>query len=89
MDDVVGDVIELRERVVIAPQGGKVHLLSGDERPSEGEFLLEGDPLAVVRLGGSGDVPVRCGFRGWLMGYLVLDGQPISEGEPVAWVRAV
>jgi hypothetical protein len=87
MAEPVGDVVHLPERVVIAPQGGKVFFLSGEERPTEGEFVLEGEPLAVVRMGASDDVLVRARFPGWLMGYLILDGQPIRAGEPVAWLR--
>ena len=45
-----------------------------------------GESLATVRVG-DGEVPVRTAFRGWLMGFLVLDGQPIRPGEPVAWLR--
>ena len=51
-----------------------------------GEFVLSGESVATVRVGGS-EVPVRTAFRGWLMGFLVLDGQPIQPGVQVAWIR--
>jgi ferric-dicitrate binding protein FerR (iron transport regulator) len=84
--DTATEVFELSERVVIATSSGRVALPPVDARPAEGEFVMSGDSLATVRVG-DGEVPVRTEFRGWLMGFLVLDGQPIRPGEPVAWLR--
>ena len=55
-------------------------------RAEEGEFVLSGESVATVKVGGQ-EVPVCTAFQGWLMGFLVLDGQPIRTGEPVAWLR--
>jgi ferric-dicitrate binding protein FerR (iron transport regulator) len=84
--DTATEVFELSERVVIAPSSGRVALPPAGSRAEEGEFVLSGESLATVRVG-DGEVPVRTAFRGWLMGFLVLDGQPIRPGEPVAWLR--
>ena len=84
--DTAAEVFELPERVVIAPSGGRVALPPTGSRAEQGEFVLMGESVATVRVGGS-EVPVRTAFRGWLMGFLVLDGQPIRGGDPVAWLR--
>jgi len=84
--DPAREVFELSERVVIAPSSGRVALPPEDARAEEGEFVLSGESLATVRVG-DGEVPVRTAFQGWLQGFLVLDGQPIRPGEPVAWLR--
>ena len=84
--DTASEVFELSERVVIAPSTGRVALPPSAIRAEEGEFVLLGESVATVRVGEQ-ELPVRTAFRGWLMGFLVLDGQPIRSGEPVAWLR--
>ena len=84
--DTAREVFELPERVVIAPLTGRVTLPPQATRAEEGEFVLSGESVATVKVGGQ-EVPVCTAFQGWLMGFLVLDGQPIRTGEPVAWLR--
>ena len=84
--DTATEVFEVPERVVIAPSTGRVALPPMATRAEEGEFVLTGESVATVRVG-EGEVQVRTAFQGWLMGFLVLDGQPIRSGEPVAWLR--
>jgi len=84
--DTAVEAFDLPERVVIAPSGGRVALPPAESRAEQGEFVLMGESVATVRVGGS-EVPVQTAFRGWLMGFLVLDGQPIHSGDPVAWLR--
>ena len=85
--DPTGEVLEVPERVVIAPSTGRVVLPPIAARAEEGEFVLVGDTVATV-LSGASETPVRTAFRGWLMGFLVLDGQPIRSGDAVAWLRS-
>ena len=84
--DPSSEVFELSERVVISPSAGRVALPPVSSRAEEGEFVLSGESVAAIKVGGS-EVPVRTVFRGWMMGFLVLDGQPIRSGDPVAWLR--
>jgi hypothetical protein len=83
--DSAVEACEFPERLVVAPSDGTVSIPPGSA--AEGEFLLSGDPVAVVRLGGR-ELLVRTAFRGWMMGYLVLDGAPIESGDAVAWMRS-
>ena len=85
MDPAV-ETFELHERVVISPSGGRVALPPVATRAVEGEFVLSGESVATVKVGAA-EIPVRTAFRGWLMGFMVLDGQPVRSGEPVAWLR--
>ncbi len=82
-----GDSLALEERVVIAPTSGKVRLPGPHETPTAGEYVLKGERLAAVRAPDGTEIPVESRFRGWVMGFLVLDGEPVSMGEPVAWLR--
>ena len=81
------EVFDLPERLVIAPSSGRIALPSRELRAVEGEYVLAGESVADVRLGDGRMVPIRTPFPGWVMGFLVLDGQPISPGAPVAWLR--
>jgi biotin carboxyl carrier protein len=80
------EAFELSERVVVSPSAGRVALPPAATRTVEGEFVLRGDHVAVIRVGDR-EIPVRTQFRGWMMGFLVLDGQPIHPGDPIAWLR--
>ena len=83
------EVFDLPERLVISPSSGRIALPGVDDRAAEGEYVLAGESVAAVRQGDGREVPVRTAFPGWVMGYLVLDGQPISPGAPVAWLRVL
>ena len=85
--DTAVEVFESPERVVVAPSAGRIALPAGDARAAEGEFILLGESVAAVKLGDGKEVPVCSAFRGWVMGFLVLDGQPIRSGDPIAWMR--
>jgi hypothetical protein len=44
-----------------------------------------GQVLAEVR-NGADVVEVRSAFRGWVMGMIALDGQPVKDGEALLWI---
>ena len=83
------ELFDLPERLVISPSSGRVALPSKEIRAAEGEYVLAGESVASVRQGDGHVVQVRTAFPGWVMGFLVLDGQPISPGAPVAWLRVM
>ena len=84
--DASAEVFDLTERVVVSPSSGRVALPPAAALSVEGEFVLRGDPVAAIRIGDV-EVPVTTRFQGWMMGFLVLDGQPIHHGDPIAWLR--
>ena len=87
-DEVFGlpETTSIQERVVVAPCGGRFHSLPAEVFTSEGEWVEPGAMLAEVVSGGK-KMPVRSPFRGWVMGMLALDGQPVRPGEALFWIR--
>lgn len=79
------EVTTMRERVVIAPSDGRFVPLPAESFASEGEWVEPGDVLAEVKAGETIH-EVRSAFRGWVMGRLALDGQPVRRGEALFWI---
>lgn len=80
------EVTSISERVVIAPSSGKFHPLPPEVFTTEGEWVRVGQALAEIQLG-ERRVPVESAFEGWVMGMLAVPGQPVSQGEPLFWIR--
>ena len=57
---------------------------ASDAAGAEGEAVEVGGLLGRV-----GDVDVRSPFRGWLMGMLAMQGERVTTGQPVAWLRSL
>jgi hypothetical protein len=83
-----GEVLDVRERIVLAPATGRFVAVPVDEidpaRP--GSIVLAGTPLAAVLCSGVAQ-PVTMPFTGVLAGLLAHDGERVREGQPVAWLR--
>jgi biotin carboxyl carrier protein len=82
---LTGNVIDIRERVVVAECHGRFWPLPPEVFTTEGEWVEPGVALAEIH---SGDdvVPVRSAFRGWVMGMLAVPGQPVAQGEALFWI---
>jgi biotin carboxyl carrier protein len=80
------EVASLRERLVVSPAPGRFTCLSPDEFHAEGEWVEPGTLLGEVVAQGR-RVPVRSPWRGWVMGMLALDNQPVKQGEALFWIR--
>lgn len=77
----------IRERLVVAPCGGRFLPLPPETFTCEGEWVEAGQSLAHVRTNTSTE-EVVAGFRGWVMGMLAIPGQPVTRGEALFWIRA-
>lgn len=75
----------IRERVAVSPCDGRFLPFPPETFTSEGEWVEPGQVLAEIRSGG-GVTPVVSAFRGWVMGMLALDGQPVHRGEALFWI---
>lgn len=85
-DDVVGEGVAIQEKLVVSPCAGRFH--AGPKRDrSVGEFVLEGQEVGRILSSNREELVVRTPFSGWIMGYLVPEGSPVREAEPVAWLR--
>jgi biotin carboxyl carrier protein len=82
---VVADAANIRERVVVSPCSGRFHPLPPESFTTEGEWVEPGQVLAQVRNGDT-VVEVHSAFRGWVMGMLALDGQPVKDGDALLWI---
>jgi biotin carboxyl carrier protein len=85
---VVGapEVTLMNERVVIAPATGRFHPFPPEVFTSEGEWVRVGTPLAEIH-SGSAIVRVESQFEGWVMGMLAIPGQPVTQRDPLFWIR--
>ena len=83
---VIGENVPvIRERVVVAPCKGRFRSLPTEVFTTEGEWVEPGTQLAAIHTDGA-VVPVVSVFRGWVMGMLALDGQPVGGGEALFWI---
>jgi biotin carboxyl carrier protein len=83
-----GEVLYVRERIVLAPATGRFVVVPADEvDPARaGQLVLKGESLASVVASGV-EQPVTTPFTGVLAGLLAHDGERVREGQPVAWLR--
>ena len=82
---MAGNVVDIRERVVVAGCSGRFWPLPPEVFTTEGEWVEPGAALAEIHCGGEA-ITVRSAFRGWVMGMLALPGQPVNEGEALFWI---
>jgi|GEM_PF-1469261 len=82
----VGETLHLQERLVVSPCQGRFQTKSHHSARS-GQYVVEGEEIGTVFSSDSEHVPVRTAFAGWVMGYLVPDGCPVRESEPLLWLR--
>lgn len=81
-----GGVVSMAERLVIAPCAGRFVPLPPQTFTTEGEWVEEGQTVAEIHVGKE-VVPAVSAFSGWLMGMLVVPGQPVSENEALFRIR--
>jgi [acyl-carrier-protein] S-malonyltransferase len=83
-----GERLHLSERLVLSPATGAFSPTpAGDAAGAEGEVVGVGDLLGSVAAGPAGEVEVRSAFTGWLMGLMVMPGERVTAGQPVAWLQ--
>jgi biotin carboxyl carrier protein len=87
LSETNGDQWLLPERLIIAPCKGKFRLSPPQHFTTEGEYVVEGQVVGHITALDGHPVPVESQFAGWVMGFLVRDGYPVNQGEPVAWLR--
>lgn len=86
-DSTQGEALVLEERLVVAPCSGRFRPVSTNGHNSEGEYVVEGQVVGQVLSSNGQEVPVRSSFDGWNMGYMLPEGAPVRDSEPVLWLR--
>ncbi|MGH2687945.1 MAG: hypothetical protein ACRDKW_03935 [Actinomycetota bacterium] len=84
-----GEHLWVDERLVLAPAHGRFWVGTDDPAPEKGEFLVKGQFIGNVVAPDGKPVPVRSPFSGWAMGYLIPNGSPVKNSEPVLWLRTL
>jgi [acyl-carrier-protein] S-malonyltransferase len=74
-----GEHLYVSERVVVSPMTGVFEPQMSDG----GTAILVGDLVGKVN-----ELEIRSPFAGELMGMLAVSGERVTEGQPVAWLRA-
>ena len=84
-----GEVLHIRERIVLAPATGRFVAVPHDEVDphATGTLVLAGSPLAAVVSSGESQT-VTTPFTGVIAGRLAHDGERVREGQPLVWLRA-
>jgi hypothetical protein len=84
-----GEHLWVDERLVLAPAHGRFWMGTDEPAPEKGEFLVKGQFIGHVVAADGKPVPVRSPFSGWAMGYLIPNGSPVKNSEPVLWLRTL
>jgi biotin carboxyl carrier protein len=83
---VTDGATHIGERLVISPCSGRFVPLPPKVFTSEGEWIEEGDAIAEIHTGRE-VIPVVSIFSGWVMGMLVVPGQPVQSGVALFRIR--
>jgi len=86
-----GERFHMTERLVVSPAAGLFepapgltgYLPGGSGRSSDPVLIEVGELLGLV-----GTTEIRSAFSGTLEGLLVLTGERVTGGQPIAWLRA-
>lgn len=77
--------VSLQERLILAPRAGTFHPVNPDVSRAEPIRVAIGDEVGVViQLGEKHEI--ESSFTGMLLGLLVLPGERVRAGQPVAWL---
>lgn len=77
--------VNLLERLILAPRAGTFHPVNPDVSLDEPIRVAMGDEVGVViQLGEKHEV--ESPFTGTMLGLLVLPGERVRAGQPVAWL---
>ena len=85
----------MTERLVVSPGTGPFRAVESfaSAQPNLGEAQAgPGEPLSIAvgeLIGWAGEYEVRSPFAGTLEGIIVLNGERVVTGQPVAWLRAL
>jgi hypothetical protein len=84
-----GEHLRVDERLVLAPANGRFWKDPEESVREQGEFLLAGEVVGHVVAPDGKPVAVRSPFSGWAMGFLIPNGSPVKNSEPVLWLRTL
>lgn len=83
-----GELLEVDVRLVVSPICGVFHQPAPPIEASAGGMIRRGDVVGEVHHTG-GVTHVKSWLFGLLVEMLVVPGERVHDGQPVAWVRAL
>ena len=89
-EDLQGEGQRLPLVLIIAPKAGRLRILPPKTFQGGREWVEKGQPVALTEHG-AGVEPdeVLAPTRGLMGGLMGRDGEPVREGQPVAWMEGV
>lgn len=89
-DGPQGESGRLPIALIIAPKSGRLRILPPKTFQGGREWVEKGQALAMIEhSGGKEPDPVLAPYRGLMGGLMGRDGEPVREGQPVAWMEGV
>ncbi|MFP5352662.1 MAG: hypothetical protein ACLGIB_08880 [Actinomycetota bacterium] len=76
----------IHERLIVSPAKGRFFPSPPEIFTTEGEWVEEGQTVAEIQAGVEVQ-PVISAFTGWMMGMLVIPGQPVAVGDRLFRIR--
>jgi biotin carboxyl carrier protein len=87
-DPSSGESAGLPITLIVSPTSGRLRVLPPVRFLEGREWVEAGQPVARVEHGASAD-DILAPMQGRMGGVLGRDGQPVKEGQPVAWIERV
>ena len=78
-----GEHLYVHERLIVSTANGLFAAIGAPEGTPIGEKVAVGSLVGRV-----GNNEVRTPFAGKLMGFMVIEGERVSVGQPIAWLRS-
>lgn len=85
-DDVIlveGESPDFSERLIVSTTTGLFDFLDPPRGPAIGDPIAIGQEVATV-----GATPIVSPFQGELAGVLAIEGERVTAGQPIAWLRS-
>jgi biotin carboxyl carrier protein len=81
-----GEKTNLPIALLVAPNAGRLRILTPTSFAADGEWVEAGQPVVRVERGPHTDL-ILSPARGRLGGVLGRDGEPVKAGQAVAWME--
>jgi len=83
-----GEKSALSITLLVSPSAGRLRILPPESFHGGSEWLEEGQAVLRIERGSDSDL-VRSPARGRLGGVLGREGEPVKQGQAVAWMEPV
>jgi acetyl/propionyl-CoA carboxylase alpha subunit len=89
VSDQAGEGGNLPLVLIVAPATGKLHILPPQNFVDGQEWVDKGQVVALVEHSNADADEIKAPIRGRMGGMMGRDGEPVRQGQPVAWMEAL